>query len=511
MKGTELLRGAVAAFERGEMSAADYKKISGGFGTYAERGDRTHMLRLRLAGGEADRERLSFIAGAAKRHGAAFLHITTCQTIQLHGLSAGAVCTLIDEAAEAGIRTRGCGGDHPRNVMASPLSGVDPDEYFDVTPYVRAADAYLAELDDKVKLPRKLKAAFESSEKNETHATFRDIGFMARPDGGFDVYTCGGLGVSPKLGLLTAENIDPADVLAYIHAMVMTFVEHGNYKNRARARTRFMRDELGDERYISEYMKNLKKAFGEGIKKVSPEKAVFPEPDGAAPPEGEMVFPQKQKGLYAVRWIPVGGIVAAELMSALADAVSHSRGAALRLVPGGGAYVINCTAGEAREFMRLTEADTAVWDIERSTACIGSSVCRTGIRDSQELLRNIIAAAKAAGLAPKSLPPVRISGCPSSCGAHQSGVIGFQGRVKKDTSGALRPAFAVYVNGSGRMGEERLGEAEGVVFSEDIPRMMTEIGRAAGDDFFAGYEENIAAAKKIAAEYAKAADMMSKK
>ena len=111
MTETEILRGAVAAFERGDMSAADYKKISGGFGTYAERGDKTHMLRLRLTGGEADRGRLSFIAGAAERYNASFLHITTCQTIQLHGLGADAVCALVDEAAEAGIRTRGCGAE----------------------------------------------------------------------------------------------------------------------------------------------------------------------------------------------------------------------------------------------------------------------------------------------------------------------------------------------------------------------------------------------------------------
>lgn len=508
MTETEILRGAVAAFERGDMSAADYKKISGGFGTYAERGDKTHMLRLRLTGGEADRGRLSFIAGAAERYNASFLHITTCQTIQLHGLGADAVCALVDEAAEAGIRTRGCGGDHPRNVMASPLTGVDPDEYFDVMPYARAAEEYLSALDDEVKLPRKLKAAFESSERNETHATFRDIGFVARPNGCFDVYTAGGLGVSPKLGLLTAENIDPADVLMHIRAMVLTFIEHGNYKNRAKARTRFMRDELGDGLYLAEYEKNLKKARGEGIKRVLAEKNVFPAADGAEPPKGERVFCQKQPGLYAVRWIPVGGIVTVKMMRSIADAVSRSRGAALRLVPGGGAYVINCTAGEAGEFLRLTEHDTAVYDIERSAACIGSSVCRTGIRDSQELLRNIIAAAKAAKFPPKSLPPVRISGCPSSCGAHQSGVIGFQGRVKKDTSGTLRPAFAVFVNGNGELGEERMGEAEGVIFSEDIPVMMAEIGKASAPDFFERYPENLAVARNIIAKYANAADPM---
>ena len=37
----------------------------------------------------------------------------------------------------------GGGGDFPRNVMCSPLSGVEKDEYFDVLPWAKAAGDYL--------------------------------------------------------------------------------------------------------------------------------------------------------------------------------------------------------------------------------------------------------------------------------------------------------------------------------------------------------------------------------
>ena len=44
------------------------------------------------------------------------------------------------------------------------------------------------------RLPRKLKAGFSHTPKNVTHATYRDLGFSAREDGSFDVYSAGGLG-----------------------------------------------------------------------------------------------------------------------------------------------------------------------------------------------------------------------------------------------------------------------------------------------------------------------------
>ena len=53
-----------------------------------------------------------------------------------------------------------------------------------------------------------------------------------------------------------------------------------------------------------------------------------------------------------------------------------------------------------------------------------------------------------------------------------------------------------------------MGEAEGVIFSEDIPVMMAEIGKASAPDFFERYPENLAVALNIIAKYANAADPM---
>ncbi len=109
-------------FYKKEINVAQYKGFSGGFGSYAQRGGNASMLRLRLTGGEITKEQLKFIADSIEKYDISLAHITTCQSLQLHNLSAKQVCALIEEAFDHGIITRGGGGDFPRNVMCCPAA-----------------------------------------------------------------------------------------------------------------------------------------------------------------------------------------------------------------------------------------------------------------------------------------------------------------------------------------------------------------------------------------------------
>lgn len=196
------------AFYAGQMPKPEYKGFSGYFGSYAQRSGEASMLRLRMPAGRVTKQRLAFVAGAL-RSGVKRLHFTTCQTIQLHDLVPEQLYRLIEGALDVGIIPLGGGGDFPRNVMCSPLAGAAADEYFDVTPWAEAAGDYLLHFLHAEKMPRKLKVGFSSSPANLPHATFRDLGFAARPDGLFDVYSAGGLGGSPKFGVKVAEASRP--------------------------------------------------------------------------------------------------------------------------------------------------------------------------------------------------------------------------------------------------------------------------------------------------------------
>lgn len=354
-------REKTAAFYAGEMTKQAYKGFSGYYGSYAQKGAKASMLRLRMPAGRVTPQRLAFVARAIRRHGVQRIHFTTCQTIQLHDLTPDAVCAIIEEALDAGIVTMGGGGDFPRNVMCSPLSGVEPGEHFNVLPYAQAAGDYLLSFIKAEKMPRKLKVGFSNSPANLTHATYRDLGFAARADGRFDVYSAGGLGNNPRFGVKVAEGVEPQDILPYIKAMWLTFRAYGNYENRGKARTRYMQEALGGaEAYKAAYLEKLAQVreSGEDLSlHVEPE-AIAKAGDGTQA-QGPRVLAQKQPGLYAVAYHPLGGQPELTTFLALCDALAQMPGAELRLSPDEGAFIVNLTGEEAGRVLELTEKDSA--------------------------------------------------------------------------------------------------------------------------------------------------------
>ena len=504
-------------FYAGEVSVPEYKGFSGGFGSYAQRGGKASMLRLRLPGGRVTKDKLKFITDSIRKYNIDKVHFTTCQTIQLHNLNADAVCAIAVEALDHGIVTRGGGGDFPRNGMVSPLSGVEQGEYFDVSPYAEAAAEYLMTLIKTVKLPRKLKVCFSNSPANRTHATFRDLGFVARQDGTFDVYSAGGLGNNAKMGVLVAESVEGSKILYYIRAMVDMFTTYGNYENRAKARTRYMQDVLGDK-YAEEFQKKLDVVFASGVnmdipaEKISAEEGAAGKAEADAPmhvtktgdgstAEGWRVIPQKQEGLYAVAYHPIGGCPNPDKLVEIYDAIKDMDQAELRVAPDETVYIINCTGSEAKKILDITD-DGASNLFETSVACIGASICQVGVRDSQKLLATLVAAAREWNFPEGTLPRIHISGCPSSCGTHQIGRIGFRGGMKK-VDGKPVSAFVLYVNG--KEGEPaQFGEQLGTILEEEIPSFLKALGEeiaASGKDFETWYAEDPERFKEIAAPY----------
>ncbi len=463
-------------FYKKEINVAQYKGFSGRFGSYAQRGGNANMLRLRMTGGEVSKEKLSFIADSIEKYDISLAHITTCETLQLHNLSAGQVCSLIEEAFDHEIITMGGGGDFPRNVMCSPLSGVQQDEYFDVMPYAKEAADYLLGFINTVKLPRKLKVCFSNSKENVTHATFRDLGFVAKENGTFDIYSAGGLGRSPRMGARVASDIEPSKILYYIKAMVETFVAHGNYENRAAARTRFMQETLGTEGYIQAYQEKLSKILAEEHLDLNVEIPEITKQGDGHTVNNPRAIPQKQPGLYAVSYHPVGGSPKPELFRKLYDAILPMEDVVIRLSPDEGMYIINLTSSEAEKILALTD-DGADNTFESSVACIGASICQVGARDSQSLLHACVERVRKENFPEGTLPKIHISGCPSSCSAHQIAPLGFRGGVRQTPDGP-KPAFAVFEQGCEIQNKEAFGEDLGVMLESEIPEFLAELGKA---------------------------------
>jgi len=492
------------AFYAGELDKGSYKGFSGLYGSYAQKGGKASMLRLRMTAGRVTKEKLAYTVEAIRKYDVKRIHFTTCQTIQLHDLSPYQVYGIMEGALDVGIVTMGGGGDFPRNVMCSPLSGVEEGEYFDVLPWAEAAGEYLMNFIKAEKMPRKLKVGFSNSLKNVTHATFRDLGFAARKDGLFDVYSAGGLGNNPRFGVRVAEAVEPEKILYYIKAMWLTFRAYGNYENRGKARTRYMQDALGGpENYAKAYQEKLAEVLGgDEDLTISMEPVIIGKKGDGSVAEGRRVIPQKQEGLYTVEWHPIGGQPTPEELSGLSDALQEIPGAEMRLAPDETAYIVNLTGDEAKRVLELTKSGAGTM-FENSVSCIGASICQVGVRDSQALLAACVEAVRDAGIPDGALPQIHISGCPSSCGTHQIGAIGFRGGVKS-VDKKPQPAFILYVNGNDYQGKEAMGRELGAILETAIPDFLVKLGKAvaeSGKDFAAWNAAEPDGIDKVAAEF----------
>lgn len=450
---------AILAFGSGQIDRKTYKSLSGEFGSYAQRTG-LYMLRLRLPGGRITKEKLAFLADCIRTYHLNCIKITTAQTLQFHNLTRGTVVEIMKKALDAGIVTRGCGGDSIRNVMASPLSGLQ-EEYFDVLPYAEAASDYILPRLLGIHLPRKLKIGFSNGPANITHATFRDLGFMARPDGNFDIYCAGGLGPNPMLGIKVMTKVSPTLTFACIDAMLSVFVQFGDYENRMRGRTRYLQDSLGVD--------GLKSAFQTALTS-----AINTSPLLSVNEDEKKESKCKNQNSSIVSYHPIGGILFPDFLVNLYEIIHLSDSAECRLSPDGTMYIVNLSDFEAEKIHLLTEHG-AKTPLEFSTSCIGAELCQIGLRNSQALLRNIIRAVNGAGLPPDCLPSIHISGCLSSCGAHHAAPIGFQGSTKR-VDGKGCPAFILFYGGNSISGHEKLGENMGTILEEQIPEFMVRLG-----------------------------------
>ena len=469
---------AARAFYAKELAPGKYKGTSGKFGSYGERGANSSMLRLRFSGGAISQAHMAFLAQAIDKYHITLAHFTTGEALQLHHLQEQEVLGLYQDCFEAGIYCAGAGGDNPRNITASPLHGVEPGEPFDMTPVIRAAANFVISLIPELKLPRKYKISFSNGIDNEGHATFKDLGFVARPGGTFDVYAGGGFGVNgSRFGVLIDSQVDPRelsrDILGYARDVYM---KYGDYEHRGTARSRFILTKMGEDAFRTAVRDAVRKAREEGI----PQLELEPIPPLSKTGKDDRVLAdpricsQKQEGLYYVEYKPLGGVPNMEVFRQLLGAASQMEGAQLRLNADETCYIINLTAEEARKVAALTETDTARTAFEHSVSCIGATVCQQGLCDSHGALARIAAFLKEQGADTRYLPKCHFSGCPSTCTVQSLAALGFRGAFTL-VNGERASAFQVYAGGSYAYGKEKISEPLGLIATARLPQFFLEL------------------------------------
>lgn len=464
-------------FVNGEINLMQFKHASGGFGVYAHKGGKEFMIRLRTPSGITNVDEMYKVYDFANKYGLDKIHLTTRQAIQLHGLNIDEICDLMKEALDNDIYTRGAGGNYPRNVAMSPLSGVDENEAFDVTPYAIASGNYFLERITTYKLPRKLKVSFSSGPRDEAHCTVQDLGFVAVNKDEkeyFQVYLGGGLGQNPKKAVKYKELIDPKDVLFYIEAMVRMFMAEGDYENRNRARVRYILDRMGEEEFLNCYKKHVDEVKSKENLEINVDSKVYNKQGIEVEIDNPRVFKQKQSGLYSVYLHPIGGQWPISDLKKVLDLLSKFEDVEIRLAMSEGIYFRNLNGNEAKELLELTEEMGAKTRFEQSVSCIGVPTCQIGLCNSQGTLNSVIDYFKKNNNRLDILPAIHFSGCQNSCGVHQISSIGFTGK-KKRVGDKVDECFTLYVDGTYGIGETKLGTAIGDIPAAKIPEFLLEL------------------------------------
>src|SRR3954470_6108174 len=168
-------------FERGELTADQWRVYRLVRGNYGQRQDTVQMLRVKVPQGILDAPQLEALADVADTWSRGFGHITTRQNVQFHFLQPHDVELAMRRVAEAGLTSREACGSSVRNITGCPYAGVAADEVFDVTPYAEALTRYLLRHPLSSSLPRKFKIAFEGcASEDHSLTSINDLGFRAR-------------------------------------------------------------------------------------------------------------------------------------------------------------------------------------------------------------------------------------------------------------------------------------------------------------------------------------------
>lgn len=482
----EMLKSEISSFrELGhkflnkEVSVGDFKGASGGMGVYAQRGGQNFMIRLRTPSGIISLKHMKLISFFTDKYNIKQLHLTTRQAVQLHDLGIDDVCDIMETSIDNGLYTRGGGGNFPRNVSLSVMSGVEKNEYFDVTPFALKTGEYLMSQITTYKLPRKLKIAFSSADNDNANATLNDLGFMAASENGkpyFRLFIAGGLGSNPGVSLHYDKLIETKDILYHVEAMTQLFIAEGDYKNKAKARTRYIPRKMGTEAFFECYEKHLAKVKAEKNLDVDIPVVLSETLSSYSHklPETSCLLHQRQDNLYTVIVHPLNGQLPKKDFENIITFMEKYNLEEARISMNEDMYIRNLTEVQAQELLEITEDIRMKSKLEQSVSCIGVPTCQMGIEQSQKLVCDILKYLKENNTSDKYLPSIHISGCQNSCSRHQINEIGFAGGKRK-VGDNLEDVFDLYAGGIFSREKTELGRKIGTIIMRDIPKFINDL------------------------------------
>jgi ferredoxin-nitrite reductase len=433
------------------------------------------MLRLRIPGGILSAHQLRGLAKMAAEWGSGRADITTRANLQIREFQPKDIVRVLHTVQSLGLTGRGSGADNIRNITASPTTGLDPSELYNVAPLANALHYYILNSRDLYGLPRKFNVAFDSGGSISVVADTNDIGFVAARVGEgrsapagvyFRVLLCGITGhkqFAEDCGLV----LRPDQTVAVAAAMIRVFADNGDRTDRKKARLKYLVDRWGIEKFLAETEKRL--AFP--LLRVPLEECDQRQPIDRAGHIG--VHPQIQSDLnYIGVSVPVGRLPVAQML-ALADVADRFGSGELRLTVWQNLLIPNIPEDRISAVLAAIRAaglDCTAGAVLRGTvACTGNRGCRFAATDTKSH------AVELANMLDARFPieqPVNlhVTGCPHSCAQHYIGDIGLLG-----TKVAGEEGYQVVVGGGSDQDRGLARELIPAIAFSELPATMERL------------------------------------
>jgi len=460
------------AFKAGTMPEERFTPFRLQMGVYGQRQEGVQMIRVKLPGGVMTPAQLEVIGECVESYAGCMptdgtltkapekvAHITTRQDIQANFVSLADIVPFLRKLDAVGLTTREACGNTVRNVSTCFLAGKCPAEHADVTVHARKFAEYFLRHPLAQQFPRKFKVTFSGCDTDCGLSGMHDIGFIAtHKDGvaGFKVWAAGGLSSQPVQAIQLEAFVPESDIFIVGEALMRIHFKFSDRKRRARARMKYVMQQLGAEGFIEEYKKQ--RAVIESTHKDDQgyAEANWREPTNAMPFAESGVVDQ-HNGKQSILLNVFRGDLTPLQCRAVAAASKLGGTNELRVTTEQGMVIVDVPKEKVEDVLEvLGNADirtSFARGISDITACPGTETCRLGITSSRglaEALQPMMVDLKQdpalAGIT------VKASGCQHSCGRHHIADLGFHGMAKK-VAGQPVPHYQLHVGGSGVAGQ----------------------------------------------------------
>ena len=452
--------------------SGEAKEISKFFGIYqqqarGERGrkidDHFFMVRIKApAGGGFGREQWLALDRATDEYADGTLRMTSRQGIQYHHVYGPKLAPLIrhlNRNYRSGATLGAC-GDVNRNVMASPIDGLDPqyatgafDLAFEIADELAPqTTAYfqIFQSDEEGRslrpinsseplygetyLPRKFKIGFAHPTDNSIDVLTQDIGFVPVTENGvvdgsvWDLYSGGGLGLTHNMAQTKAllglylGRVRREHIVEVVKSIAILQREQGERKNRRQARWKYTIRRLG----VDAVKQMLRDRFGIELEDSEPT---------ALPPMDLHLGWHEQRGGGGYYGISVeNGRVTPALRAVIRRAVEELN-ASVRATAQ--QDLLLCDLQDRAALERILERGgvakpESISIVRRnSMACPAKPTCGLAMTEAERILPAYLDAIEAAGLGDVDVV-IRMTGCPNNCARPPTAEIGIYGYGKND-------------------------------------------------------------------------------